>query len=151
MRKTQKIAIVGGTVGVLMAGGIAYAAWTSEGNGSGTATAGHEVDLTVAGGDAVGSLYPTLSLTVPVTVKNNNTYPVHLTDITYNATGSSSDAGAGCTASNIEVSDPFSGDEVLAAGATSASHDATVTMIADAASDCQDATFTINFDASAHS
>jgi len=151
MRRIQKISIVGGTVATLMAGGIAYAAWTSEGNGSGTATAGHELDLSVTGGDAVGSLYPTLSLTVPVTVKNNNSYPVHLTDITYNAAGSSSDAGAACTVANIEVTDAFSGDETLAAGATSASHDATVTMIADAASACQDAKFTINFDASAHS
>lgn len=151
MRKSQKTAIIGGTVAVLFAGGIAYAAWTSTGNGSGAADAGHQVDLTVSGGIAVDSLYPTLSVTVPVTVKNNNPYPVHLTDITYKASGSSSDAGADCTVSNIDVTDPFSGDEVLGAGATSASHDATVTMIADAASLCQDVTFTVNFDASAHS
>jgi hypothetical protein len=134
-----------------MAGGVAFAAWTSTGNGSGSADAGHQVDLTVNSAKAVDSLYPTLEVQVPVSVTNHNPYPVHLTDITYNAAGSSSTAGTDCTVSNIQVTNPFSGDEVIAAGDTSATHNATVTMIADAASGCQDATFTINFDASSHS
>lgn len=150
MRKTQKTAIVGGTVAVLFAGGVAFAAWTSTGNGSGAANAGHQVDLTVTGDTAVDNLYPTLTVQVPVKIKNNNPYPVELDSITYKAAGSSTDT-TGCTVANVNVVDLTAIGERIPANTQGVAHDMAVTMIANAASECQDAEFTLNFDASAHS
>lgn len=147
MRKTQKIAIVGGTVGVLMAGGVAFAAWTSTGSDTGNVTAGQQVNLSVDAGD-VDSLYPTLTVDVPVKVTNNNPYPVTLSTIHYTAAGSST-SDAGCTLSNVTVVDPDPAGETLAAHTQGAAHNAQVTMVASAANACQNAVFTLNFTATA--
>jgi hypothetical protein len=147
MRKTQKIAFVGGTVGVLMAGGVAFAAWTSSGSDTGNVTAGHQVNLSVDAGDVSG-LYPTLGVDVPVKVTNNNPYPVTLSTIHYTDAGSSTSA-AGCALSNVVVDDPDPAGEILAAHTQGAVHMAHVTMIAGADTSCQDAVFTLNFTATA--
>jgi hypothetical protein len=155
MRKTQKLAIVGGTVGVLMAGGVAFAAWTSTGSGDGSATAGSQTGLVVTGGTAVDSLYPTTSVTFPVTVSNKNPYAVQIRSLAYDADDSSSNV-SGCTVDDVDVQLDDAVGDVIAAGSSStptdsAAYTATVTMDADAAPECQGATFTFNFDASADS
>jgi hypothetical protein len=155
MRKTQKIAIVGTTVGILMAGGVAYAAWTSEGTGNGTATAGSQTGLVVTGGSAVDSLFPTKSVTFPVTISNKNPYDVQIRSLDYDADDSGSDH-AGCGVGDVDVVIADATGDVIGAGSESTPTDsdeytATVTMHADAASECQGATFTFNFDASADS
>jgi predicted transcriptional regulator len=152
MRKTQKIAIVGGTVGILLAGGVAYAAWTSTGSGSGTATAGSASGLTVHV-TAATNLKPSETKTMNITVDNGNTYAVNLDSLTYNP-GDSSVSGApgACTLNDLSTvqSLPSITDRIAGNG-TSAPHTVNVTMSADAANGCQGAVFTLSYDAVAHS
>jgi predicted transcriptional regulator len=149
MRKTHKIAIVGSTVGILMAGGIAYAAWTSQDSGTGTVTAGSETGITVDATDATG-LFPGQSKDILVTVANDNDYDVKLLTLAYVSADSSTDA-AGCDVSNVDVDVTFAAGEVVPAGETSDEYTATVTMDDDAAEECQGAVFTLSFDGTADS
>lgn len=152
MRKIQKTAIVGGTVGVLLVGGIAYAAWTSSGSGTGPVTAGTAAGLTVHV-TAATDLKPSETKTMSITVDNGNTYAVNLDSLTYNPVDSSVAGGIGSCSitdlSNVQ-SLPTITDKILGTG-TSAAHAVNVTMAADASNGCQGAVFTLSFDASAHS
>jgi len=143
MRKTQKIAIVGGTVGILMAGGVAYAAWTSEGSGTGTAKAGSAVALDVAGND-ITDIYPTGSFPATVKVTNPNPYAVTLSSVDF--TGASTTA-VGCDASVVDVADLTGLSQVLDANGGDHTFAVTVTMSNDATDACQGATFELDYTA----
>ena len=149
MRKIQKISIVGGTVGVLMAGGIAYAAWTSSGTGDGPVTAGADAAMGVS---AISTelLYPTKTVDLTVTVENNDHYALNLDSLT--ATSVTADP-ATCDVASVEAS---SGTYSTAAAnriAEGGSIDKTLTlhMLDTADEDCKNAIFTVHYDASAHS
>jgi hypothetical protein len=151
MRKIQKTAIVGGTVATLLAGGVAFAAWTSTGSGAGTVTAGSETGISVTAGSA-SDLFPGQAKTITVTVTNDNDYDVKLDSLAYNSAAPGSfTSETGCDVSNVDVDLPFTAGEVVPAGETSEDYVATVTMDDDAAEACQGAEFTLNFDASADS
>jgi hypothetical protein len=127
------------TVVAILGVGVAYAAWTSTGTGTGTATAGTASSLTVTVGTA-SNLYPTGSVNVGFTVKNTDPYQVTLTNahpqnITVDA-GHSACNVASVTAADVPLTD------VLAAGATSASHNVALSMSNAAVDACQGATFT---------
>jgi hypothetical protein len=143
MRKTQKVAIVGGTVATLMAGGIAYAAWTSEGSGTGTATAGSAVTLGVDGNDISG-LYPTGTFAATVKVTNPNPYKVTLSSLDF--TGATTTA-AGCDASTVTVADLTGLSEELGANGGDHTFAVEVSMSNDATDECQGATFELNYTA----
>lgn len=152
MRKTQKTAIIGGTVAVLFAGGVAFAAWTSTGTGTGTVGAGAAEGLTV---HVVGAtdLKPTETVSLDITVDNGNSYAVNLDSLTYNSAESSVTGGNGVACSVADLSNvdslPTIVDRIDDNG-TSAVHSVDVTMDDDASPDCQNATFNLVFDASAH-
>lgn len=154
MRKIQKISIVGGTVGVLMAGGVAYAAWTSTGTGTGTVTAGGAADLQVTVHDVSG-LKPSEAVAVTIDVKNMNTYSVNLDSLVNNADHSSVSGGIGgspaCSLSDLSNIENLANlTEPIAGGAT-VQETVHVTMSAAAANSCQGADFALAYDASAHS
>jgi hypothetical protein len=151
MRKTQKTALVGGTVAVLFAGGVAFAAWTSTGNDTGSVAAGHQVDLGVVVGTAT-DLQPTLTKTVTVKVTNNNQYPVAVDSVVFKADASdvSGGDGIGCSLDDIVVHPVTTASDYLAPDGD-VTYQADVEMIADASPDCQNATFNLNYAASAHS
>jgi hypothetical protein len=157
MRKTQKIAIVGGTVGILLAGGVAYAAWTSTGTGSGAVTAGQQQDLVVTGGTASG-LYPTGSQTFNVTVSNeNNPYKVQVDQIeldgTITVTGDGSDPAEGiCDADDVTAEVVANGAGTQIAGGVGATvlNAVQLTMHGNASANCQGAIFTVPVKATAH-
>jgi hypothetical protein len=118
--------------------GVAYAAWTSTGTGTGTASAGTAASLTVTVGTGT-NLYPTGSVNVGFTVKNNNPYQVtlsnaHPQNVSVDAAHSACNV-ASVTAADVAVSD------VIAAGATSPSHNVTLSMSNAAVDACQGATF----------
>ncbi|HET6166626.1 MAG TPA: hypothetical protein VFE07_07335 [Marmoricola sp.] len=157
MRKTQKFAIVGGTVGVLMAGGIAFAAWTSTGTGTGTVTAGHQQDLVVTAGSA-SELYPTGFRTVDVQVKNVNPYPVSIDQLELNGAVADQaigdDDGPACDpATDVTALVVASGATTyIAPGATvTVSNAVKLSMDANAADNCQLDEFTVGVKATAHS
>lgn len=144
MRKTQKIAIVGGTVGVLMAGGVAFAAWTTNGTGTADVTAGHAADLGVSA-LKVGDLSPTQSVTQQVKVTNSNPYAVKLSDVTPDNATITSD-NADCNAASVTAAKVLD-TTVLVANTGSVTIPVTVTMDNTANDDCQGATFTISYTA----
>lgn len=145
MRKSQKIAVVGGTVATLVAGGVAFAAWTSTGSGTGTATAGSAVALTVAGNDVSG-LYPTVSVPATVKVTNPNPYAVTLASLSF--TGATADsAHSGCNASSVTVGTLSNLSDVVAANGGSVTKNVTVSMSNAANDACQGATFTLAYTA----
>jgi hypothetical protein len=60
MRNNKKAAVIGGTVLALTAGGVAYAYWTTTGEGTGTAgtRAGNDAALTVTQVSELAPMYP---------------------------------------------------------------------------------------------
>jgi hypothetical protein len=79
MRKNiKRSAVVGTTVATLFGVGVAFAAWTNTGDGSGSVTAGTAQILNVSV-TGVSGLVPNQSVNVPFTVGNSNSYDVKLT------------------------------------------------------------------------
>ncbi len=138
---TRRTAIIGTAVLALMGAGVAFAAWTSTGTGSGTATGGTAVPLTVSVGTASG-LTPTNSKPVSFTVTNTNPYAVTLSGAT--ASNFTVDAGhAGCNVASISGSPVVLSDVIPAAG-TSPSRNVSIAMSNAANDACQGATFSFN-------
>ncbi|MPZ96681.1 MAG: hypothetical protein GEU96_17655 [Propionibacteriales bacterium] len=138
--------ITAGVLGLAVTG-VDFAAWTSTGSGTGSATAGHNQDLVVSAGDPAG-LFPNGTVTVPVTVKNVNPYKVALDPLAFDT---ASTGVAGCDASVVAADDKSGLTDVLDADGGEATLDFVVSMTNDAADACQDATFTLTFTASGHS
>lgn len=141
MRKNiKRSAVVGGTVAALLGAGVALAAWTNDGVGSGEVAATTAKPLTVTVEDVSG-LFPTGSVDVPFTVTNdNNPYDVALSNATL--TGVTVDK-AGCNTAVVTGSTLPLNDDVVANGATSGSYDFPVTMSNAATDACQGAVFTV--------
>jgi len=84
----KRIAVLGTVTALAIGGGFAWAAWTSNGNGSASAQAGSAAGLEVAatGGDApkvVGDLVPNGSAAdLQLKIVNKNKYQVKLTKLT---------------------------------------------------------------------
>jgi hypothetical protein len=138
MRNSKRAAVVGvGLVGALGAS-VALAAWTTQGTGSGSATAGTDQALTVTVSPATG-LFPTGTTNVPFTVTNPNGYAVTLSQATLqNVTVDKT----GCVASVVSGS-PVTLSDRIAAGATSTSKSFPVTMSNAATDECKGAVFTL--------
>ena len=137
---TRRSAVVGGTAAALFGIGVAVAAWTNYGEGSGSVTAEQAQPLTVTVTD-VNGLFPTGSVDVPFTVTNTNDYDVTLSKaelktVTVDA------AHSACATSVVTGSDVVLSD-VVAKGATSPSQDFTLTMSNAASDACQGAVFTV--------
>ena len=138
-------------LGVVLIGflgsGIAYAYWTTQGTGSGSATTGTLQTVKI---DAVSfptatevRLYPGGPTTpVTITVTNPNSFPVMVSSLTYGAITSGK---SGCSGSNAEVTIDLTGlqTSTIAAG----THDlmASASMGLGSASACQGATFSSSF------
>jgi len=115
MRAIKKIAVVGVATTALIGGGVAYAYWTSTGDGSGQASTGTSslfsvsTDAAVVGAD--GPMTPGgPSETVPVHVTNPSTghqilRTVHVT-VANKADGSTWTAVSGCSSADYTVVDP---------------------------------------------
>src|SRR5881409_3544340 len=75
--------------------GVAIAAWTTGGSGSGQAAAGSAASMTISAGTPSSSLYPTTSADVAATISNPNPYKVNVSSVSLGAI--SVDAGhSGC-------------------------------------------------------
>ena len=155
MRKTQKTAVVGGSVVALMAAVVAFAAWTSTGSGEGSATADYtSSDLVVTVG-GVSGLYPTGEFDVPFTVTNNNDYDVTLASVTLDSvTVDAAHGTAGCAASSVvsAATGPSGSlvdtDVATKDGTPTASRNFPITMLNSASEACKGAVFTLTLTAS---
>jgi hypothetical protein len=101
MRLTKKMAVASGIVSASLASGIAFAAWTADGTGSGYAQAktAQAVSTADATADTAAGLYPGGTSDLKVRVTNPNDYAVTVTAIN-NGTGSILSGDATCDASN---------------------------------------------------
>jgi hypothetical protein len=142
-------------VGALLVGvsviGVAVAAWTTGGSGSGQASAGSAGSMTISAGTPSTSLYPTASADVAATVSNPNPYKVHVSSISLGAI--SVDGGhSSCNTASLSVTSPQSNsgsgwDIPAKSGGVNGSLDidlANAISMTNAANDsCQGATFTV--------
>ncbi len=100
MRISKKLAFTGALVAGSLAAGVAFAAWTADGTGSGyaeakTAQAVATVDGTA---DTAAQLYPGATGDLKVRVTNPNDYPVTVTAITGNGAIKTVSGDATCDA-----------------------------------------------------
>ena len=145
-----------GTVNILvLAGGVASAAWGSSGTGTAASKALTFQTLTVQNGTVTGQLYPGGSGDAVLSVTNSNPFAVKITQIAQDtSTGKfvSSDQGAACTDASGSTHPTgvtlatATGSPIATVGANAT---ATVTltgkvsMSASSDTGCQGATFTI--------
>ncbi|WP_372666166.1 hypothetical protein [Amycolatopsis kentuckyensis] len=139
MRKISKrSAVVLGAAGAVVVAGVAYAAWTSTGAGSGSVTSTTSINSVISSVSSDHALYPGNSTTFVVKITNPNAYPVVVNSIS----AGSSDENTGCAAGTVTspaVSNPAG---TIAAGAT-ANYTLTATMDRDASDACKSKTFTL--------
>jgi hypothetical protein len=107
---TRKKRLIGAAMTFLVLGavGLVYAAWTTNGSGSGFATAGNAQDLTTVDVTAAttGELYPNTDGTVTLQIHNPNPYPVIITDVTAGPGDVTASGGLGtCDVTGVSFND----------------------------------------------
>lgn len=160
MRKTlTRTGAIGLTLGVSMTIGVAFAAWTSSGSGSGTAKSTTSVDSTIVAGTSVADLYPGADKTVTVVISNPNAYPVVVTSIAAgssplveNGTGTADDCAAATVTSDPRTDSAglaqSGGTTTVIAGGASGTYTLDTHMIDDPTDSCKSNTFTLPLTAS---
>jgi len=139
MRKISKrSAVVLGAAGAVVVAGVAYAAWTSTGSGSGSVTSTTSADSVISSTSTGTALYPGGTTTFKVQITNPNAYPVVVNGIS----AGSSNAVGGCAAGTVTSAVPASTPGTIAAGATG-EYTLTATMSGDASDACKSQTFTL--------
>jgi hypothetical protein len=107
---TRKKRLIGAAMTVLVLGavGLVYAAWTTNGSGSGFAQAGTAQDLSTVDVTAstTGELYPNGDGTVTLQIHNPNPYPVTITDVTAGSGDVTASGGIGtCDVTGVSFND----------------------------------------------
>ncbi|MEA2373774.1 MAG: hypothetical protein QOD53_237 [Thermoleophilaceae bacterium] len=149
-RVNRKIAVLT-IVATLSAVAFVYAAWTTNGTGSGYAKAGTAVSLTTVDVSASTSatLYPGVSGDVLLKIDNANPYPVTVTAVSGNGSITADAGHAGCTTTGVSFANQSSLSIVVPAkvGAVDGTVQTTLTGAASMSNAslnaCQGATFTI--------
>ena len=149
-KKTRVIVILA----LVIAGsviGVAIAAWTTGGSGSGQASAGTAASMTISAGTPSTNLYPTASADVAAVVSNPNPYKVNVSSVSLGAV--TVDAGhSACNTASVTVTSPQTNggagwDVPAKSGAVNGSLNldlANAISMSNAATDsCQGATFTV--------
>jgi hypothetical protein len=135
------------TVLVLSAVGLVYAAWTTNGSGSGYAKAGSSQALTTVDVSAstTATLYPGATGDVLLKINNPNSYPVKVTDVTGNGAITVDSAhAAGCVTTGVTfVNQTGKSIEITANTQTQVTLTGAAKMTNASDNGCQGATFTI--------
>jgi hypothetical protein len=146
MKVAKKLTVGTFFLGVVLAGSVAFAAWTSTGTGSGYAKAKTAQVLTTVDVSAstTAQLYPGGSGDVLIKINNPNPYAVRVTSVTGSGT-ITSDKGATCDASTgVTFTNQSSLTlDVTASTATQFTLTGAVAMSNASANACQGAVFTI--------
>ena len=104
-KKTRVIVILA----LVIAGsviGVAIAAWTTGGSGSGQASAGTAASMTISAGTPSTNLYPTASADVAAVVSNPNPYKVHVSSVSLGAVTVDAGHSACNTGASVSVTSP---------------------------------------------
>jgi hypothetical protein len=146
MTTRNRIIGAGVTLVVLAAVGLAYAAWTSSGSGSGYAKAGTAQQLTTVdvSANTTATLYPGSNGNVRIKIANPNPYPVRVTDITGNGAITADAGHASCVTTGVTFTDQTGQTiDVAANGATETTLTNAASMSNASDNGCQGAVFTI--------
>jgi hypothetical protein len=143
-RFPRKLSITAVLFAGAMAAGIAFAAWTATGTGSGYAKATTAQPLTTVDVSATtaATLYPGATGDVELEISNPNPYPVRVTSVSGSGAITASDAL--CNVASVTFTDQSS--LTLDVGATTSAAftlSGAVSMSGAANDDCQGAVFTI--------
>jgi hypothetical protein len=150
-KKTRAVVILA----LVIAGsviGVAIAAWTTGGSGSGQASAGTAASMTISAGTPSTNLYPTASADVAAVVSNPNPYKVHVSSVSLGAVTVDGGHSACNTGASVSVTSPQTNsgagwDVPAKSGAVNGSLNldlANAISMDNAANDsCQGATFTV--------
>jgi hypothetical protein len=133
---------------LLTTGGIAYAAFSGTGSGTGSAHTGTMQTVTVSalvGGDAPSSnLYPGgPAADVILRVNNPNSYSVKLYSIAGNGTITADASHSGCTTTGVTFTPPSNPNIALPAGSSLVHLSGAATMSSASLNSCQGASFSI--------
>ena len=134
------------TVLVLAAVGLVYAAWTTNGSGSGYAKAGTAQALTTVDVSATtsASLYPGTSGDVKLQISNPNPYAVRVTAVSGNGTITADAGHSGCTTTGVSFANQSSLTiDIAASSSTTSTLTGAASMSNASLNACQGATFTI--------
>ena len=142
----KKVFILAAAAILVVAAGVAYAAWTSSGSGNGyakatTAQALGTIDVSAT---TPATLYPGATGDLKIEIDNPNPYPVRISSVS--GTGTiTSDKGAACNASTGVTFTDQSGLTLDVPAASSATFTLSGTVAMSNASDnsCQGAVFTV--------
>jgi hypothetical protein len=151
IRLSRKLFFALAAIAALIVSGTLLAAWNTSGSGNGYAKAGTASALTI--GDASASttadLYPGGTGAVKLKVTNPNSFPVRITSVTKQASGTiTSDKGAACNASTGVTFTDQTGLTLDLAAVAPTTFTLSGAVIMSNASDntCQGALFTIPVD-----
>ena len=143
MRHSTKIAGLGIITSGLLATGVAFAAWTASGTGSGYAQAGTAVALATVQVTPTDNLYPGGMADVEIEIVNPNPYPVRVISIAGNGPITSGN-GACDIANGVTFADQTGGTwDVLANNSATFTLTNAASMSNASVDACQGATFTI--------
>lgn len=146
----KKLSVVLVSAAAASAVGVAFASWTSGGQGSASATSTTSKESVIAAGTFAADLYPGALKSVTVTVSNPNDYPVVVTQISDGssaavngcAAGSVFSTGLGSDTSSVALAqDAGAGTSIPANG--SGVYRIQTRMIGDAANACKAQTFSL--------
>ena len=142
---TRKRAAIAGVVGAFAIGAGAFAYFTADGTGTGSASVGDSAAATINQIGTVGPLYPTTSDDVVITVTNNGAGSQRVELVSLDSVTTDL-AHAGCDLSVFTMPD-IDVSETLAAGATSGQYTGTLTMADNGLdqNDCRLAPLTLHF------
>jgi hypothetical protein len=146
MKSTKKLTIGALFAGAMLAGSIAFAAWTATGSGSGYAKADVAQALTTVDVSAstAATLYPGATGDVLVRISNPNPYPVIVTDVAGSGVIDSDTTAACDAATGVTFSDQTGLNvAVPAGGATTVTLSGSAQMDNSSHNTCQGAVFTI--------
>ncbi len=136
MRK--RTAVIAAVAVVAVGGGVAYAAWSSTGSGSGTVGSTTSVNSTISPVAGATGLYPGGGVDFQVTITNPNAYAVQVASI---AAGSSDEVN-GCAAATVTSAAVSNPTGTINAG-QSGTYTLHATMNANASDACKSQTFTL--------
>jgi hypothetical protein len=144
-------------VALLVVGSLAYAAWTVNGSGTGSASAASAVNLALTPGSPSDALYPGAAGDVATSIANPNPFPVHVTSISLDSGqgsgGFAVDGGhSACNINTLSFSaqtNGGSGWDIPANGSIDVDAADAIAMGSGANDSCQGAAFTVYLTASA--
>ena len=138
---------------VSFAGGAAFAYFRSAGGGSGGATTGRPISVTITASASPADLFPGNAGTVKFTLTNNNAFTAHFTSVTAASVTSSNQTN--CAAANVQVAAlPYTISNLsVSPGQTTGTNTISglISMASGAPSACQGVSFSVSLTLSGQS